>query len=59
MANFEPMNSHASSSPSQFRIKQRTFEEMEHDLSNEKIFDMTIEIKGLSLLLPEYGHYKQ
>jgi len=32
---------------------------MEHDLSNEKIFDMKIEIKGLSLLLPEYGIYKQ
>jgi len=42
-----------------FRIKKRTYEEMEYDLSNEKMFDMTIEIKGLSLLLPEYGIYKQ
>lgn len=32
---------------------------MEYDLSNKKIFDMIIEIKDLSLLLPEYGIYKQ
>ena len=32
---------------------------MEEDLLNEKTFDMIIQIKGLSLLLPEYGIYKQ
>lgn len=42
-----------------FRIKQRKLEEMEEDLLNEKIFEMIIEIKGLSLLLPEDGIYKQ
>ena len=42
-----------------FRIKQRKFEEMEEDLLNEKLFDLIIQIKGLSLLLPEYGIYKQ
>jgi len=42
-----------------FRIKQRKFEEMKEDLLNEKLFDMIIQIKGLSLLLPEYGIYKQ
>jgi len=28
---------------------------MEEDLSREKIFDMTIQLKGISLLLPENG----
>jgi hypothetical protein len=40
-------------------MKERTFEEMENDLSNQKIFDMLIQIKGLSLLAPEYGIYTQ
>jgi hypothetical protein len=42
-----------------YRIKERTFEQMEEDLANKKLFDMTIEIKELSLLLPEYGLYTQ
>jgi hypothetical protein len=42
-----------------FRIKQRTIKEIEKDLSNEKIFEMTMQIKGLSLLSPEYGVFKQ
>jgi len=40
-------------------MKERTFEEMENDLSDQKIFDMLIQIKGLSLLAPEYGIYTQ
>jgi hypothetical protein len=28
---------------------------MEEDLSREKIFDMTMQLKGISLLLPENG----
>ncbi len=42
-----------------FRMKERTFEEMENDLSDQKIFDMLIQIKGLSLLAPQYGIYTQ
>ncbi|CAF0957019.1 unnamed protein product [Adineta steineri] len=40
-------------------IKQRTREELEHDVFNQKIFDMTMQIKSLSLVSPEYGIYKQ
>ena len=28
---------------------------MKRDLSREKVFDMTIQLKGISLLLPENG----
>ncbi len=42
-----------------YRIKERTFEQMEEDLAKKKLFDMTIEIKELSLLLPEHGLYTQ
>lgn len=38
-----------------YRIKQRSIEEMEEDLKHEKIFDMSIELKGISLILPENG----
>ena len=37
------------------RIKRRTNDEMEDDLVQEKIFDMTIQLKGISLCLPENG----
>ncbi len=37
------------------RIKQRTIEEMEEDLSQAKVFDMTMQFKGMSLLLPANG----
>ncbi|CAF0799712.1 unnamed protein product [Adineta steineri] len=40
-------------------IKQRTREELERDVFNQKIFDMTMQIKSLSLVSPEYGIYKQ
>jgi hypothetical protein len=29
--------------------------EMERNLSYEKLFDLTINLKGASILLPEYG----
>jgi len=38
-----------------YRIKRRTIEEMEQDLSREKIFDMTMHLRGISLILPENG----
>jgi hypothetical protein len=38
-----------------YRLKRRTIEEMEQDLSREKVFDMTIQLRGISLLLPENG----
>ncbi len=38
-----------------YRIKRRTNEEMEDDLSQEKVFDMNIQLKGISLILPENG----
>ncbi|CAF0868513.1 unnamed protein product [Adineta ricciae] len=41
------------------KMKERTFAEIEKDLLNKKIFDMTIKIKGLSLLSPENGIYTQ
>ncbi|CAF0818142.1 unnamed protein product [Rotaria sordida] len=56
VAHFEPIDKNTYSLSSQ--IKQRTFLQMEHDLSNKKIFDMTMQIKGLSLFLPEYGYFK-
>ena len=40
-------------------MKDRTFEEMENDLSDQKMFDMMIQIKGLSLLSPEHGIYQE
>ena len=43
----------------EFRMKERTSEEIQKDLLDKKIFDMTIEIKGLSLLSPENGIYTQ
>ncbi|CAF4563753.1 unnamed protein product, partial [Rotaria sp. Silwood2] len=56
VSHFEPIDKKTCSSTS--IIKQRTFQQMENDLSNKKIFDMTMQIKGLSLLLPEYGYFK-
>jgi hypothetical protein len=38
-----------------YRTERRTTEEMEQDLSREKFFDLTMELKGISLLLPENG----
>ncbi len=38
-----------------YRIKRRTTEEMEQDLDQEKNFDMKMQLKGISLLLPENG----
>jgi hypothetical protein len=32
---------------------------MEQDLSREKVFDLTMELKGISLLLPENGVLNQ
>lgn len=40
-----------------FRRKERTFEQMEEQLSKGRIFDMTVQFKGLTLLLPELGFY--
>lgn len=37
------------------RRKRRTDEEKENDLKEKKIFDMTLKLKGLSLVLPENG----
>jgi len=37
------------------RRKRRTDEEKENDLKEKKIFDMTLKLKGLSLVLPESG----
>ncbi|CAF4169559.1 unnamed protein product, partial [Adineta steineri] len=50
---FNPNDDNHSSILSQ--IKRRTNEEMEHDVSQEKVFDMTIELKGISLVLPQNG----
>ncbi|CAF1448566.1 unnamed protein product [Adineta ricciae] len=36
------------------QIKERTIEEMEQDLLHEKIFDMTLHLQGISLVLPGY-----
>ncbi|UJR32361.1 hypothetical protein I4U23_019824 [Adineta vaga] len=38
--------------PTTSEITQRTIEEMEQDLSREKIFDMTLQLQGISLILP-------
>ncbi|CAF3445520.1 unnamed protein product [Rotaria socialis] len=56
VAQFEPIDENDCVVSSQ--IKQRTIKEIEKDLSNEKIFEMTMQIKGLSLLSPEYGVFK-
>ncbi|CAF1307539.1 unnamed protein product [Rotaria sp. Silwood1] len=50
---FDPNNDKLISTLSQ--IKRRTIEEMERDLSQSKIFDMTMQLKGISLILPENG----
>ncbi|CAF3407571.1 unnamed protein product [Rotaria socialis] len=50
---FDPNNDKLSSTLPE--IKRRTTEEMEQDFSGEKIFDMTIQLKGISLILPENG----
>jgi hypothetical protein len=42
-----------------FRIKQRTYAQMENDLFFEKVFDMTIELKAISIIFPEKGVYKE
>ncbi|CAF3619599.1 unnamed protein product [Rotaria sp. Silwood1] len=57
VAHFEPIDKNTYSVSSQ--IKRRTFQQMEYDLSNKKIFDMSMQVNGLSLLLPEYGYFKQ
>ena len=36
-------------------IKHRTLAEMEDDLTQEKVFDLTIQLNGISLLLPGKG----
>ncbi|CAF2148160.1 unnamed protein product [Rotaria magnacalcarata] len=56
VAQFEPIDENDCVVSSQ--IKQRTIKEIEKNLSNEKIFEMTMQIKGLSLLSPEYGVFK-
>lgn len=40
-----------------FRRKERTFEQMVKDQSKEQIFDLIIQLKCLTLVLPEYGFY--
>ncbi|CAF3466630.1 unnamed protein product [Rotaria sp. Silwood1] len=50
---FDPNNDKLISTLSE--IKRRTIEEMERDLSQSKIFDMTMQLKGISLILPENG----
>ncbi|CAF0860696.1 unnamed protein product [Rotaria sordida] len=50
---FDPNNDNLMSTLS--KIKKRTIEEMEQDLSQQKVFDMTIQLKGISLLLPKNG----
>ena len=42
-----------------FRIKQRTLAQMENDLLYEKVFDMLIQLKDISIVLPENGFYEQ
>jgi hypothetical protein len=42
-----------------FRIKRRTFLEMEQDFPYKKIFDLKMDLKGASFVLPEYGVYQQ
>ena len=36
-------------------IKQRSNEEREHDLAQEKVFDLTMQLKQVILLLPRNG----
>ncbi|CAF0769951.1 unnamed protein product [Rotaria sordida] len=40
-------------------IKHRTNAEMEFDLSCQKVFDLTIELKKISIIFPENGFYKE
>ncbi len=42
-----------------FRIKEHKLNEMEEDLSCQKIFDMTIELKDTSIIFPENGFYQK
>jgi hypothetical protein len=42
-----------------FRIKEHQLSEMEEDLIFEKIFDLTIELKDISIIVPENGFYQK
>ncbi len=42
-----------------FRLKRRTFMEMEQDFPSKKIFDLKMNLKEASFLLPQYGVYQQ
>ncbi|CAF2072620.1 unnamed protein product [Rotaria magnacalcarata] len=50
---FDPNNDKLSSTLPE--LKRRTIEEMKQDFNREKIFDMTIQLNGISLILPESG----
>lgn len=42
-----------------FRIRERTIAEKDFDLSCVKDFDMTIQLREVSLFLPQYGIYQE